>query len=120
MKQNHDFIFLFLVLIVELHDRNGNIGKKLMYIVALYAFIFENAFTFKIPLYFDSCKSFLYIYIYIYIYMQYIYIYIYIYIYTINIQYIYIYIYTIDIYTIYIYNKHFIAARHLFKILCHK
>ena len=40
--------------------------------------------------------------------MQYIYIY------------IYIYIYTIDIYTIYIYNKHFIAARHLFKILCHK
>ena len=81
MRQNHDFIFLFLVLIVKLHDRNGNIGKKLMYIVALYAFIFENAFIFKISLY-----------------MQYIYIY------TINIQYIYIYIYiyTIDIY-IYIY-----------------
>ena len=117
MKQNHDFIFLFLVLIVELHDRNGNIGKKLMYIVALYAFIFENAFTFKISLYFDSCKSF-YIYIYIYIYAIYIYIYIYIYIQ--SIYNIYIYIYTIDIYTIYIYNKHFIAARHLFKILCHK
>ena len=84
MKQNHDFIFLFLVLIVELHDRNGNIGKKLMYIVALYAFIFENAFTLKILLYFDSCKSFIYIYIYmqyIYIYIQSIYnIYIYIYI----------------------------------------
>ena len=82
MRQNHDFIFLFLVLIVELHDRNGNIGKKLMYTVALYAFIFENAFTFKISLYFDSCKSFMYIYIYaiyIYIYNQYtIYIYIYI------------------------------------------
>ena len=89
MKQNHDFIFLFLVLIVELHDRNGNIGKKLMYIVALYAFIFENAFTFKISLYFDSCKSF----IYIYIYMQYIYIYIYIYIYNQYTIYIYIYIY---------------------------
>ena len=104
MRQNHDFIFLFLVLIVELHDRNGNIGKKLMYIVALYAFIFENAFTFKISLYFDSCKFFIYIYIYIYIYICNIYIYthnqytIYINIYI----YIYIYIYTIDIYTIYI------------------
>ena len=108
MRQNHDFIFLFLVLIVELHDRNGNIDKKLMYTVALYAFIFENAFTFKISLYSDSCKSFMYIYIY----MQYIYIYI------INIQYI--YIYTIDIYAIYIHNKYFIATRHLFKILCHK
>ena len=69
MRQNHDFIFLFLVLIVELHDRNGNIGKKLMYIVALYAFIFENAFTFKISLYFDSCKSFIYTYKYIHIYI---------------------------------------------------
>ena len=96
MRQNHDFIFLFLVLIVELHDRNGSIGKKLMYIVALYAFIFENAFTFKISLYFDSCKSFIYIYIYA------IYIYIYIYIYIQSIYNIYIIIYTIDIYTIYI------------------
>ena len=112
MRQNHDFIFLFLVLIVELHDRNGNIGKKLMYTVALYAFIFENAFTFKISLYFDSCKSFMYIYIYIYIYAIYIYIY--------NQYTIYIYIYTIDIYAIYIHNKYFIATRHLFKILCHK
>ena len=87
MRQNHDFIFLFLVLIVELHDRNGNIGKKLMYIVALYAFIFENAFTFKISLYLRFLQIFYMQYIYIYKYIQIYAIYIYIY----N-QYIYIYI----------------------------